>query len=161
MPVLSAEVRVSSTIALCFVAALFEGLDIQSMGVAAPKLAPAFHPGPGQLSFVLSASTFGLMLGAGVGGWLSDRLGRKPILVCSMLALGLFSLATSVAGTVQSLLVLRVLAGIGLGGTFPTLIALVSGVSSAAMPGLIIALVALLWLLRRADSAGSAAVSAD
>jgi MFS transporter, AAHS family, 3-hydroxyphenylpropionic acid transporter len=117
---------VSRTIALCFVAALFEGLDIQSMGVAAPKLAPAFHLGPRELSFVLSASTFGLMLGAAAGGWLSDRWGRKPVLISSMIALGLFSLATTMATTVQSLLLIRVLAGIGLGGTFPTLIALVS-----------------------------------
>ena len=117
---------VSRTIALCFVAALFEGLDIQSMGVAAPKLAPAFHLGPGQLGIVLSASTFGLMLGATAGGWLSDRFGRRSVLVFSMTTLGLFSLATTIAATVQSLLLARVLAGIGLGGAFPTLVALVS-----------------------------------
>jgi len=124
-------VTVSRTIALCFVAALFEGLDIQSMGVAAPKLAPAFHLGPGQLGIVLSASTFGLMLGAAAGGWLSDRFGRKSVLVFSMIALGLFSLATTIAATVQSLLLARVLAGIGLGGAFPTLIALVSEIASS------------------------------
>jgi MFS transporter, AAHS family, 3-hydroxyphenylpropionic acid transporter len=122
---------VARTVALCFAAALFEGLDIQSMGVAAPKIAPAFHLDPHVMSFVLSASTFGLMLGAAAGGWLSDRLGRKPVLISSMIALGIFSLATTVAGTVQSLLLMRVLAGIGLGGTFPTLIALVSEITAA------------------------------
>jgi len=130
MPVTS-SVAAARTIALCFVAALFEGLDIQSMGVAAPKLAPAFHLAPGALGFVLSASTFGLMLGAGAGGWLSDRFGRKPILVFAMIALGVFSLATAVAETVQNLLIARFLTGIGLGGAFPTLIALVSETSFA------------------------------
>jgi MFS transporter, AAHS family, 3-hydroxyphenylpropionic acid transporter len=123
--------RVVRTVALCFVAALFEGLDIQSMGVAAPKVAAMFHLDPHVMGFVLSASTFGLMSGAAAGGWLSDRLGRKPVLVASMTALGAFSLATIVARTVESLLVVRVLAGIGLGGTFPTLIALVSETTAA------------------------------
>ena len=118
-------------VALCFVSALFEGLDIQSMGVAAPKLAPAFHLGLGQLGIVLSASTFGLMLGAAGGGWLSDRFGRRSVLVFSMIALGVFSLATTIAATVQSLLLARVLAGIGLGGALPTLIALVSEIASS------------------------------
>jgi MFS transporter, AAHS family, 3-hydroxyphenylpropionic acid transporter len=122
---------VARTVALCFAAALFEGLDIQSMGVAAPKLAPAFHLDPHVMGFVLSASTFGLMLGAAAGGWLSDRLGRKPVLIASMIALGVFSLVTTVAGTLQALLLIRVLAGIGLGGTFPTLIALVSESTAA------------------------------
>jgi MFS transporter, AAHS family, 3-hydroxyphenylpropionic acid transporter len=131
MQVPSAVNHVPRTIGLCFLTALFEGLDIQSMGVAAPKLAPAFHLGPGRLGIVMSASTFGLMLGAAAGGWLSDRLGRKSVIVASMIALGLFSLATTVAGAVPDLVLIRICAGLGLGGAFPTLIALVSEVSSA------------------------------
>ncbi len=122
-------VTVSRTIALCFVAALFEGLDIHSRWVSQPRSSRLLSiSGPGQLGIALSASTFGLMLGAAGGGWLSDRFGRKSVLVFSMIALGLFSLATTIAATVQSLLLARVLAGIGLGGaSLPTLIALVIG----------------------------------
>jgi MFS transporter, AAHS family, 3-hydroxyphenylpropionic acid transporter len=127
----SAAAPVRFTIALCFVAAVFEGLDIQSMGVAAPRLAPAFHLGPGQLGIALSASTFGLMLGAGAGGWFSDRVGRKPVLIVSMICLGVFSLVTTIAGTIGKLLLIRAFAGIGLGGAFPTLIALVSEITSS------------------------------
>lgn len=123
-------IRLSRTITLCFFAAVFEGLDIQSMGVAAPRLAPAFALGPDQLGIALSASVFGLMLGAAVGGTLSDRYGRRAVLVFSMIALGGFSLMTTVAGTFHSLLLIRVLAGIGLGGAFPTLIALVSQIAT-------------------------------
>jgi len=123
--------HVPRTVGLCFLAALFEGLDIQSMGVAAPKLAPAFHLGAGHLGMVMSASTLGLMLGAAAGGWLSDRVGRKRVIVAAMIALGLFSLATTVAGAIQELVLIRICAGLGLGGAFPTLIALVSEVSSA------------------------------
>jgi len=117
---------VYGTVGVCFLVALFEGLDIQSMGVAAPRIASAFQLDPGQMGVVMSSSTVGLMIGAAVGGWLSDRVGRKWVIVASMAALGFFSLATAFAPGFHWLIAARVLAGLGLGGAFPNLIALVS-----------------------------------
>lgn len=85
------------TFALCFSAALVEGFDLQSAGVAAPKFAPVFGLTPGQLGWVFSANTLGLFLGAAFGGWLSDRVGRRAILVSSMFLFGLFSIGTALA----------------------------------------------------------------
>ncbi|TPG16739.1 MFS transporter [Sphingomonas koreensis] len=116
-------------IAACFLAAWFEGLDIQSMGVAAPKIAPFFHIGPQAMGFVLSASIVGLMVGAALGGWMSDQAGRRTVLVASLGVLGIFSLGTSFVGNYDSLLLMRLLAGIGLGGVFPNLIAITSEIA--------------------------------
>jgi MFS transporter, AAHS family, 3-hydroxyphenylpropionic acid transporter len=121
--------EVYGVVSICFLVALFEGLDIQSMGVAAPRLAPAFHLDPGQMGLVMSASTVGLMIGAALGGWISDQIGRKTVIVASMAALGLFSLGTAFAPDYYALLIVRILAGLGLGGAFPNLIALVSEVT--------------------------------
>jgi AAHS family 3-hydroxyphenylpropionic acid transporter len=123
---------VFSAVSICFLVALFEGLDIQSMGVAAPRVAAAFHLNPGQMGVVMSSSTLGLMIGAAVGGWLSDRLGRKVIIMGSMAALGVFSIATAFAPDFHLLILARVLAGLGLGGAFPNLIALVSEITPRA-----------------------------
>jgi len=120
---------VYGAVGICFLVALFEGLDIQSMGVAAPRVASAFHLDPGQMGLVMSASTVGLMIGAASGGWLSDRVGRKAVIAGSMAALGVFSLATAFAPNFQWLIAARVLAGLGLGGAFPNLIALVSEIT--------------------------------
>lgn len=116
---------------LCFLVAIFEGLDIQSMGVAAPALALAFGLTPAQLGQVMSASTLGLMLGAAAGGWLSDWLGRKGVLLLSMAVLSAFSLATVASPGYAALRIVRVLAGLGLGGAFPNLIAIVAECSPA------------------------------
>src|SRR5580692_3393766 len=121
-----ADRQVYGVVSICFLVALFEGLDIQSMGVAAPRLAPAFHLDPGQMGLVMSASTVGLMIGAALGGWISDQIGRRAVIVASMAALGLFSLGTAFAPDYHALLIARILAGLGLGGAFPNLIALVS-----------------------------------
>ena len=124
-----ADRQVYGVVSICFLVALFEGLDIQSMGVAAPRLAPAFHLDPGQMGLVMSASTVGLMIGAALGGWISDQIGRKAVIVASMAALGLFSLGTAFAPDFYALLIVRILVGLGLGGAFPNLIALVSEVT--------------------------------
>lgn len=114
----------ATVVALCFLAALLEGVDIQSMGLAAPKLGPEFGLGPAELGYAATASVFGLFLGAGIGGRLADRVGRKAVLIGSFVALGVFSIATAFVRDLPSLLVIRVLAGLGMGGAFPNLIAI-------------------------------------
>jgi AAHS family 3-hydroxyphenylpropionic acid transporter len=111
-------------VALCFLVALLEGIDIQSMGVAAPLLSTELALNPSQTGMALSASLFGLLIGAVLGGLLSDRIGRRPVLMISAAALGVFSLATTVASDLNMLLVVRFLTGLGMGGAFPTLIAI-------------------------------------
>lgn len=110
--------------ALCFLVALLEGIDIQSMGVAAPLLAAEFAFNPSQMGVALSASLLGLLVGALLGGSLSDRIGRRPVLMASVVALGVFSLATTAASDFSSLVAVRFLTGLGMGGAFPALIAI-------------------------------------
>lgn len=114
------------TVSLCYLIALFEGVDLQAAGVAAPKLAPAFHLLPNQLGWFFSASTFGLLLGAALGGRLSDRFGRKAVLIAAVAMFGLMSIATGLAPNVDTLLVARFFTGLGIGGALPNLVALVS-----------------------------------
>jgi MFS transporter, AAHS family, 3-hydroxyphenylpropionic acid transporter len=111
---------------VCFLVALLEGIDIQSMGVAAPSLVPEFHFSRGQTGFALSMSLIGMLIGAAVGGRLSDRIGRKTVMIASVSFLGLFSLATTVAWNFNSLLLARLLVGLGMGGAFPAVVATVS-----------------------------------
>jgi AAHS family 3-hydroxyphenylpropionic acid transporter len=129
----AAPVTVGNRLALglCFLAATLEGADILSTGLAAPRLAPAFHLNPGQMGVVLSAALVGLMIGAAFGGWLSDRVGRKAVLVGSVVTLGVFSLATTIAPGFAGLVATRLLTGLGLGGAFPALIAIAAEASSS------------------------------
>jgi len=113
-----------SILLLCVGAALFEGFDNQSMGVAAPKLIPAFGLSPVETSWVFSAATIGLFVGAIVGGRLSDLIGRRQVLIGSMLVMGACSLWTAVAANLEILLLARLLTGLGLGGAMPNFIAL-------------------------------------
>ena len=119
----------------CCALALFEGFDLQAAGVAAPRLAPDLGLGPDALGWFFSVSTFGLMLGAAVGGRLSDRYGRKPVLVVSVALFGMLSILTGLAHTQEQLLVARFLTGVGLGGALPNLIAIVAESAGEARRG--------------------------
>ncbi|MGX4640226.1 3-(3-hydroxy-phenyl)propionate transporter MhpT [Massilia sp. SYSU DXS3249] len=118
--------RGSATIALCFITALLEGLDLQSTGIAAPGIGAEFKLAPAMMGWVFSAGLVGLLPGAFLGGWLADRVGRKTMLVWAVLLFGVFSFATAYAWDYQSLLAARVLTGLGLGAALPLLIALAS-----------------------------------
>jgi MFS transporter, AAHS family, 3-hydroxyphenylpropionic acid transporter len=114
------------TLALCFLAAVLEGVDLQSTGVAAPRMAHEFGLSVSQLGLAFSAGMLGLLPGAMLGGRLADKLGRKRVLILSMAIFGIFSLATAQVWSFGSLLAARLLTGIGLGGAMPNLIALSS-----------------------------------
>ncbi|HXV01048.1 MAG TPA: MFS transporter [Caulobacteraceae bacterium] len=118
------------TLGLCLLAALTDGYDNQAMGVAAPALGPALHLSRAELGPVLSASIIGLVAGAMVCGAVADRIGRKWTLIGSLLVFALFTSATATAWNLQSLLAIRVLAGVGIGGAMPNILALAAEATS-------------------------------
>ncbi|VVE72725.1 3-(3-hydroxy-phenyl)propionate transporter MhpT [Pandoraea captiosa] len=113
-----------ATIGLCLAIALLEGLDLQSAGVAAPRIAKEFGLSVAQMGWAFSAGAIGLLPGAALGGRLADRWGRKRVLMMSVALFGIFSLATAHVWNFESLLTARFLTGLGLGAAMPNLIAL-------------------------------------
>ena len=114
---------------VCFLIAAVEGYDIQAFGVAAPRMVPELGLNPGQQGWAGSAAMIGLVIGAFAGGWLADRHGRKPVLLGSVAAFGLFSLLTATAHSYEALLWARLATGLGFGGAMPNLIAVAVEIS--------------------------------
>ena len=114
--------RATATLVRCFCTAVIEGLDLQSMGIAAPKLGPEFHLSKSLLGYALMASPAGLFFGSFIGGRLADLWGRKGALLLATVLFGVFQLSTAWAPDYRTLLVIRVLCGLGLGGAMPNLI---------------------------------------
>ncbi len=129
-PAAPLKLRDATTFVLCFLAALVEGFDLQSAGVAAPKFGPVYALDPAALGWVFSANTFGLFLGAAIGGGLSDRVGRRVILIGSMFLFGLFSLGTAFSPSADVFIAMRFLTGLGLGGALPNLVAMTAETGS-------------------------------
>jgi len=101
-----------------------EGYDMQVTAYAAPAMINAWHIDKGAFGPVFGGGLFGYMLGATILSHLADRVGRKRVIVGGFWLFGLFTLASAFATSLGWLLALRFIAGLGLGGSIPTAIAL-------------------------------------
>jgi MFS transporter, AAHS family, 4-hydroxybenzoate transporter len=108
----------------CAAVLFLDGFDTQAIGFVAPALAKEWGLTKGALGPVFSAGLFGLMIGALLFGPLADRIGRKKIIIFSTLAFGIGALVTAFVQDVNSLLAIRFLTGLGLGGAMPNAIAM-------------------------------------
>ena len=113
------------------VATFFDGFDALAIAYVLPVLAPLWHLTPSQIGLLLSASFFGQLLAALFFGWFAERYGRIPAIVWSTLIYSVMSLACAFAWDFNSLLVLRTLQGIGIGGEVPVAIAYIAELSRA------------------------------
>lgn len=118
--------RAIVTVAICFLIAVIEGLDIQAAGIAAAGVREHFGLDSSQLGVFFSAGILGLLPGALIGGRFADRIGRKKVLIWSTATFAIFTLCTVWVNSFNSLLAVRFLAGAGLGGAMPILITLAS-----------------------------------
>lgn len=110
---------------LCMACLVMDGFDVQAMGYAAPAvLADWGVPGP-SLGPVFAAANFGVLLGALVFSMLADKIGRRPVLVWSTFFFSVMTIATAFAQTIEQLLWLRFIGGIGMGCIIPNATALV------------------------------------
>lgn len=111
---------------LCGLIVMLDGFDIQSIGFVAPPIARDLHLSYAQLSPVFSLGLLGLTLGTLLCGPLADKFGRRILIIAGTLFFGVCTLATAMAGSLTSLIFLRFVAGLGLGGVLPNAIALTS-----------------------------------
>jgi len=112
---------------LLFLGGMIQYLDRAALSVAAPLVVKDLQLDPTQLGIVFSSFFFGYALFCFVGGWASDRIGGKAVLILAMTVWSVFCGLTALATGIVSLLIFRVIFGIGEGPFSATANKLVSG----------------------------------
>lgn len=105
---------------------MLDGIDTASMGFVAPSLMAEWHISRVAFGPVMSAALLGFAIGAIVVGPFADRLGRRKILILSVIIFGCFNAMCAFAQSPTQLMILRLLTGIGLGTAIPTAATLLS-----------------------------------
>jgi AAHS family benzoate transporter-like MFS transporter len=117
----------SRTVVLtCLAVTILDGVDLFAFGAVLPILLQEQVWGMTtvQAGLVGSLSVFGMMIGAMLAGYLTDVVGRRPIVLGCVVAFSVFTGLCAIAPSLEVFAVLRLLAGLGFGGALPTVIAL-------------------------------------
>lgn len=132
-----------SIVVLCFVIALLDGFDTQSIAFIGPAIAEDFGLQATDMTWVITASTVGMCVGAMSLGTFGDRIGRKKTILLALALFGVFSLAGAFAQSLEQIVILRFLIGLGMGGATPALLALTAEYSPKSRRGTFMTLVLL------------------
>ena len=128
------------TLLLCALIIIFDGYDLVVYGVVLPVLMQEWGLTPVQAGALGSYALFGMMIGAIVFGQLADRIGRRlSIAICIVLFSG-FTFINGFATNVTEFGICRFIAGLGIGGVMPNVVALMNEYAPKKMRGTLVAI---------------------
>src|SRR5436190_6827182 len=117
------------------VATFFDAFDALAIASILPVIVPLWKLTPPQIGMMISAGFVGQLIGALLFGWIAERFGRMPAMIWSIATFAVMSLVCAFAWDYQSLLIFRVLQGIGLGGEVPVAAVYISELTRAQHRG--------------------------
>lgn len=139
----------AAKLAVAWLTMFLVGTELFVFSPLLPMLAADYGISPAIAGLSVTAFSSTYMVGAPLFGHISDQVGRRRILVCSLLAFALANLLTALAATLPSLLAVRLFAGAAAAGISPSVYALVGGAaprqrratwSALAVSGLLVSL---------------------
>lgn len=94
---------------------LVEAWDLYSIAFVLVFIRDQFHPDPLMLGLAAAGTQGGALVGALLGGWLADKIGRRVMFLSTMIMFIIFALVQAVVPSVGWLIVVRFVLGIPLG----------------------------------------------
>jgi MFS family permease len=115
-----------SVLLLCALAYLYDSLDLQILAISMPVIMKELSIETASAGLLASATMIGTAVGGILFGWIADNYGRKKAAAIGLIEFGVFTVMVYWANSWEHLMILRFLAGIGLGGLWGPLVALIS-----------------------------------
>ena len=111
-------------VGLCMFLNMLDGFDITAMAIVATPVASELRLTPDLLGIIFSFALAGMMAGAMLLAPLSDVIGRRKIIILSVILVGVSILFTALASTLIEFIVLRFISGLGAGAVIASQAAL-------------------------------------
>ena len=109
---------------VCFLLNVADGFDLLAMSMAAPSISADWEIDPKALGVIFSAALAGMIIGSMFLAPLSDRIGRRAIILCAMAAVSLSMFATAYSTSVIQLIPIRFVTGLSIGGVLASVTSL-------------------------------------
>jgi benzoate transport len=117
-----------------------DGFDVLSISFASPGIAKDWGLDKATLGWVLSMELVGMALGSVLLGGVADKVGRRPTILGCLVAMTVGMFGASQAGGVATLLIWRLLTGLGIGGMLASINAAAAEFSSQRWRSLAVSL---------------------
>ncbi|MEW9670495.1 MFS transporter [Ammoniphilus sp. 3BR4] len=130
-----------SLIFWCFLILVFDGYDVVIYGATVPLLIEEWSLSPVTAGAIGSYTVVGTALGAIIFGLAADKIGRKRIILLCTVMFSLFTCLSGLANGPVMFTICRVIAGMGLGGVMPNVIALAADYSPKSIRNAVIAFI--------------------
>lgn len=145
------EVKGNKLLLLIGTAWLFDALDVALLSFIMPVIKQSWQLSASQMGAVSAVTSLGMMIGALGCGYLADKVGRKPVLIMTLLLFSFGNLLLTLAPSVGWFLAVRFITGIGLGGELPVAATIIAdhftGTKRARMLVLVDSFWAFGWIL--------------
>ncbi|MBE9401827.1 MAG: MFS transporter [Acinetobacter sp.] len=113
----------AKVLAWCFIIIIIDGYDIAVAGAALPSIMTGMGVDASTAGFMASSALFGMMFGAIFLGALSDKIGRRLTIAICVFLFSVFTAAAGLTNDPITFSIMRFIAGLGIGGVMPNIVA--------------------------------------
>jgi len=124
---------------------MFDAMDVALLSFIMVALRQEWGLSGEEVGLLGTGNTIGMAIGAVAGGYLADRVGRKPVFMLTLLLFGAASLASAFATGFSLMLLFRFLIGLGLGAELPVASTLVNEFAPPEKRGRTVVLLESFW----------------
>lgn len=107
----------------CALIIIFDGYDLAVVGIALPSIMKDLGVAPANAGFMVSSALFGMVFGAIFLGTIADKIGRRWAIAICVVLFSVFTAAAGLARDPVTFGIVRFLAGLGIGGVMPNVVA--------------------------------------
>jgi predicted MFS family arabinose efflux permease len=125
------SIAAPAKLAVAWLTMFVVGTELFVFSPLLPVLAAGYHVAPALAGLSVTMFSLAYTVSAPLFGYFSDRIGRRRVLICSLLAFSFANILTAAAANLSALLVVRLLAGLAAAGISPSIYALIGGAAPA------------------------------
>ncbi len=129
-------------VGICILLNALDGFDVLAISFASPGIAAEWSINRAELGVVLAMELFGMAIGSVVLGGVADKIGRRPTILSCLVVMALGMYGASLVNSVNQLLAVRLVTGLGIGGMLAAINAMAAEFSNAKYRNLSVMLMA-------------------